>query len=587
MPNPDSFRRPMIHRPAGTGPSSPLPSTGGGGGTIDLPGNAKGMAHILIVSSSEPQWVQDKADFVVPSTGAGAALQGIFNSFAGGTVWMAGVFYLESDVTINNPGTIIRGLGSFTGVTQAPGGPGGDPGTPGTPVVPPTEPGDPGIPNPDPPEPGEPPVAPLPGSNACSFSVNESYPASPHVVLNPGQSLASHIGTANRIIELEPGNYGNQRINGVANGVHIFCKTPKAARFDSGGFPSPPFVNSGGSNVTLQGLHIDRYGPQPTGTGGGATAAVIPGGNNWVLIDCLITRAVGSGISLAKSGHRLLRVEIAHCGQYGWNGGTNVRMKDMYVHHIVTGGSGNPPQYEGSSDRGLCKMAASTGVCIDGLIAHNLGNSSKSAKGLWWDGSRDGRAYRVQIDNVWHNGISIELCWGGTKVAPPGKTVTWPDYAFIIDGFSITNQNHGVHSSSGWPAPAGVSINQTAGVLIRNGTVNGAPNGITSAYNYSHPGISTRGMPGQNIPVEWTRVYMGLYNTRVENCTIRNTKRYTAGYNADSGPGNAIPWTPGIVFRNNTYPTGGTGHGGQPNPRFRNGSNDSMSLAQWQASGQG
>lgn len=76
---------------------------GGGGG---------GMAHILIVSDSEPAEIQAKADYVVTQTGAAAQLNEIFASLGNNpwSIWMAGTFNLEEDVVAPS-GAWIRGLG--------------------------------------------------------------------------------------------------------------------------------------------------------------------------------------------------------------------------------------------------------------------------------------------------------------------------------------------------------------------------------------------------------------------------------------------------------------------------------------------
>ncbi len=79
--------------------------------TMD-PGGGGGMAHILIVSTSEPQSVQAKADFVVPSSNSSTALTAIIDGFGNsGTIWMAGKFELDSDVSVWGNGVRIRGLG--------------------------------------------------------------------------------------------------------------------------------------------------------------------------------------------------------------------------------------------------------------------------------------------------------------------------------------------------------------------------------------------------------------------------------------------------------------------------------------------
>lgn len=80
---------------------------GGGGG---------GMAHVLIVSTSELPDVQAKADYVVAQSNSATQLQSVFDEINtdmnGGpySIWMAGVFDLDQDVDAP-VGAWIRGLG--------------------------------------------------------------------------------------------------------------------------------------------------------------------------------------------------------------------------------------------------------------------------------------------------------------------------------------------------------------------------------------------------------------------------------------------------------------------------------------------
>lgn len=86
------------------------PAVGAGGG---------GMAHWLIVSDSEPVAVQDKADFIVPSVNSAVLLQEAFDTIGQDvgsvSIWMAGVYDIEDDVTA--PGNAwIRGLGFISDI---------------------------------------------------------------------------------------------------------------------------------------------------------------------------------------------------------------------------------------------------------------------------------------------------------------------------------------------------------------------------------------------------------------------------------------------------------------------------------------
>lgn len=81
----------------------PPPFMAGGGG---------GMAHVLIVSTSEPDFVQQKADYVVTESGAGPELTAIFDTLVNGpwSIWMCGRFNIATNVEAPSAAW-IRGLG--------------------------------------------------------------------------------------------------------------------------------------------------------------------------------------------------------------------------------------------------------------------------------------------------------------------------------------------------------------------------------------------------------------------------------------------------------------------------------------------
>lgn len=88
----------------------------GGDGGFLTPGGAGGMAHILISSTSEPDFVQNKADFRVSADESAGQLQDVFDwvieqdGTGQWTIWMVGNFYLEADIFLPH-GSYIRGLG--------------------------------------------------------------------------------------------------------------------------------------------------------------------------------------------------------------------------------------------------------------------------------------------------------------------------------------------------------------------------------------------------------------------------------------------------------------------------------------------
>src|SRR5690606_22482610 len=73
-----------------------------------------GMAHLLLVSTSEPGYVQEKADYIIPENASSARIQEILYRFAGRetTVWLAGIFTLDADIEVPI-GVRLRGLGYF------------------------------------------------------------------------------------------------------------------------------------------------------------------------------------------------------------------------------------------------------------------------------------------------------------------------------------------------------------------------------------------------------------------------------------------------------------------------------------------
>lgn len=88
---------------------------GGGGGFIG--GGGAGMAHVLVVSDSEPTDIQRKADYVVPSSNTAVPLQSALDAIGGRvtsegwTIWIAGYFDVGDDVTFPS-GVYVRSLGA-------------------------------------------------------------------------------------------------------------------------------------------------------------------------------------------------------------------------------------------------------------------------------------------------------------------------------------------------------------------------------------------------------------------------------------------------------------------------------------------
>lgn len=393
--------------------------------------------------------------------------------------------------------------------------------------------------------------------------VVEEYPANPDIVLSPGQAVQPHL-TAGAIVELLAGDYGDQQL-APADSAYVFSRGQ--ATFTAPTTGQKTFIDSGGNNVTLRGLKVDGYG-QTRHQGDGAIRFA-SGASGWTLIDVEILRAAHSGIEHRGSGHTILRGKIHDCGQYGWSGGFDGLIKDTQVWRIgIADGSELVPRYTNTSDRGVCKMAgSSSGMRIEGLEFWRI----DGGKGLWWDGARDGTAKGVHGWDVDHNGVSVEVCWGGAQTAPSGHSVTWPDPAFVIEDIHIEQQHNEYTANDYWPAPSGISISMSPGVWVNNLLVEDVGTaGISVLYSAAHP-VFERGFTAANPPITpaWCQTNLTNDNVRFDNFQLAGTsKRYQVG--AVGGWSSVPP-----QFTNGVY--------GMNVDRFRWENNSNMTLAEWQA----
>lgn len=407
------------------------------------------------------------------------------------------------------------------------------------------------------------------GDTLTHVVVSEEFPANPDVVLSPGQSVQPQLGNG-RIVELQPGNYGNQTIS-PGHSVYLFCRTPYGAVFQAPSIGNTEWVSSGGNDVTLRGIKTDRFGPTSQSGSESAGAWYIPSGSTgWKIWDCEISRAASSGIRWRGSGHETRRLRINHCGRYGWSHGFDVLMIDTEVHHISTGGSGNPDPQTSGGDNGVCKMpGGSSGMDIRGLTAWDI-----NGMGLWWDGARDGKGRDVHITNINRAGVSVEVGWGGARTNPHGGSPPYyPDPAFEIENVHV-EQQYGDNTSFPKFAPAAVKVEQNPGVAFRNVYARSVTSGMTAVYNSTHP-LYSSGYPAQGISAQWCRDNMGLYNIWFEDSDIDGVNRWHGGITHESSAFGGPAWD-NRVWRGNTY---------GPNPVFFNPSGDNLTLAQWRAAG--
>ena len=70
------------------------------------------MAHVLVVSTSEPPDIQSKADIIISQTGGAATFQAFVDGLPLGpwSIWVAGVFNLDG-ATMDFGEHWVRGLG--------------------------------------------------------------------------------------------------------------------------------------------------------------------------------------------------------------------------------------------------------------------------------------------------------------------------------------------------------------------------------------------------------------------------------------------------------------------------------------------
>lgn len=390
--------------------------------------------------------------------------------------------------------------------------------------------------------------------------VNEPFPANPHAVLSPGPGVQGQISTANRIVELLPGSYGDQQISPAA-GVYLFCRNGQAV-FTAPSAGGKRWCESGGNNVTLRGLKIDRYGTNAFE--GDAALRTPSGGQGWKLIDIEIMRAVNTGIQIRGWGHTFTRPVIHDCGRYAWHGGWDTTIKDGKVFNMCLSG-GLVPRNAPNGDNGVTKMAGgSSGMFIDGLEISNI-----AGNGVWWDGARDGRIRGLVASGVERSPVHIEVCWGGADSAPPGNTVTFPNPAFVVEDIEVDGQTGINDSNQFWPGPAAVEIAMTPGVAVSGVYARNASNGLVAVFSPTH-NVFSNGFPAQGISAAWAQANLTLDRVTFEEFDLDEITRYTAALTSGAPSKDGLSWDPG----SGSYGT---------NPKFRYEGATDLNLAGWLA----
>ena len=177
-------------------------------------------------------------------------------------------------------------------------------------------------------------------------------------------------------------------------------------------------------NVTIDGLEITRYRPEPR-------EGVIDGIRDWVVSNNEIHHNAEAGVK-ATNGWKVLGNNIHHNGRYGLTGGgDSILVEDNEIAY-------NSTDYGATGDSGGTKFVHTEDLVLRGnYVHHNFGN------GLWVD--INNRGYLIENNLVVGNGrqgIHSELGCGGTirynQVEGNGFTDQYPNW---MSGSGITVSN--------------------------------------------------------------------------------------------------------------------------------------------------
>jgi hypothetical protein len=349
-------------------------------------------------------------------------------------------------------------------------------------------------PEPEPEPTPEPEPIPEPPPEPPPIGVVEPYPANPAVVLSPGDNIQSVLASG-KIVELKPGVYGDQRFLNIPGGTYLFCRDPAKAVFKhvhAGLCKDHPFIDAGGSNITLRGFIADGYSALPkAGTeshyeGQGSIRIT---GDRWLLADFEMRNIADTAIRrVSGSGHRIERFAATNLGRYFATNASNTLFRDGKVRHVADGvGVPGTPD-----DNGWCKFAAgSTGVTVDTLDLEDI-----DGNGVWWDGrGKNGIARNITARRVTGNVVSVEIC----------------DDNFLIENISAEDCCNPLSSNTSWPVKAVVLCVLTPNVTVRNVYGMRVGNGVTATAPSRPDGA-------------------GLRNLDVSDFEVRSVGRFAAGW---------------------------------------------------------
>jgi hypothetical protein len=349
------------------------------------------------------------------------------------------------------------------------------------------------------------------------------------IVLRPGDNVSAKVDGA-------PTGATFWFTAGTYKGVSVKPKSgqtfigEKGAILDGGG--KAYAFRSGASNVTIEGLVIERYRP------GSKEAAIHPeGAQNWLVRSNEIRYNGEIGVK-AYHGWRIIGNNIHHNGRYGVQGsGDGILVEGNEIAY-------NSTDYGATGESGGTKFVNTTKLVLrNNHVHHNYGN------GLW-----------VDINNVnaliegnavianYKAGINLEISCGGT----------------IRNNRVEGNSFKDPHAS--WMSGSAILVSNTPNVTVTGNRLSGNAKGI-GAIHWDHPNRKSVKACSPE-----------LRNLKVTGNTIAQKTGPAAGLDAKINTDQV--WSSwGNTFANNTYQLSG-------DSRFRWGGGW-VSFEEWKAAGNG
>ncbi len=280
-------------------------------------------------------------------------------------------------------------------------------------------------------------------------------------------------------------------------------------------------------SVKIRNLTIDGYAP-PYQCGAIQAGVIGKCGRYWNVVNCEIRNSATGGVVLFD--YSLISgSSIHHCGQIGFK--MFGQSPAIYKSEIVYN---NPHRkFDVYDEAGGCKFWATAGAAIeDNQFHHNVGC------GIW-------------CDNDNHDGVIRDNECSDNTLAGIYQEIGGP---MLIEGNTCVNNGTG-YNQPGWLHGAGISIEASAGVLVRNNTISNCANGIGL--------IAT-----ERGNAKWQIKDVMVCDNRVA------MNRGATGICWDGTC--PAPWS-GATFRNNKYEIKSAGFLWRGNP---------LSLEQWKKAGQ-